>query len=173
MLWASDTFSIKFFRFWTAPLPLPNFTTVRRATHTSYSVAWLGCFFFQRNQRQVCPTPKIAPAHMGPRLQLLLNAKTKAYQKIEKWVAWESKPSLVLGREALLSQYYRQLNFCKRKRSLYLYLHLAFLLENRSTSALTAPGQGKVIFPFQTLTKVAAAPTPKLFSNLNRSWTFF
>ena len=28
---------------------------------------------------------------------------------------------------------------------------------------LTAPEQGKVIFPFQTLTKVAAAPTTKLF----------
>ena len=34
---------------------------------------------------------------------------------------------------------------------------------------LTAPEQGKVIFPFQTLTKVAAAPTPKLFSNSNRT----
>ena len=36
---------------------------------------------------------------------------------------------------------------------------------------LTAPEQRKVIFPFQTLTKVAAAPTTKLFSNFNFNLT--
>ena len=60
----------------------------------------------------------------------------------------------MVGRKVLFLQFYRQRIFCEHKLS----LQLVFLLKNSSTSALTAPGQEKDNFPFQTLTKVAAAP---------------
>ena len=94
--------------------------------------------------------------------------KRKLSKKLRSESAENQTRASFLGGKHYFAQYYRHCNFCER-------IDLVFLLEKSNSSALTASGQGKVksYFSFLTLTKVAVAPTTKIFSALNGTWTFF